>query len=382
MRDPDDVIEEAEREREAIREHYLPAVEWFLDTPGLERREEVVEDLAAGLELEEQVARAVVSHLVSDDMDPVQQVTKPSEGRFVGVISYAEHGWFYTFDRYDDVEGRQTRAVCARCVREAESEAAVSHYTRSATDYDHDAATAALGLHHRVDHEDASVGTAVRDLLGVAPGALAESDSEGLTVDRAVASIEERGSLSRVGNRVRSAIPDLDVDPGATLVSGTTMGGNQAWHAGNVSGGSNVTVGTTSISLSQGSGSGLNADQVDGREASSFRAIQQNTAGNPRVAVYKSVKTTFTAGDPTGKTRSPTIPVSGGPVFLAFKTPTSVDFRGFSANGSSLGGITYGRLVTGVTVDTFTFNFKLTTNNGYTRTATGVLRVGEYATTV
>ncbi len=272
--DPADIIEAAEREREAIREHYLPAVEWFLARAGLDRRPSVVADLAADLALDRDVANVVVGHLVSDEADPVQQVIRPSEGKYVGVIDHAEHDWFYAFDRYDDVEGRQRRAVCAHCVHEQEKAADVTHFTRSPDDFDHDLAHLALALHYHVDHEGRALRAVLQEDLAVDPEAFADrhglADPAALSLRAVTRRLDADPALQpeSAGGGAPLTVPDVDVQPGASLVSGTTIGGNEAWHAGN-----------------DGTGSGLDADTLDARHATEVDTlVWRDASGNARIA--------------------------------------------------------------------------------------------------
>jgi len=355
-RDPDEIIEEAERRSDAIAAHYLPAAEWFLGRDGLLRREEAIDDLASDREVDREVAAAVVGHLVGDEVDPVQQIVQPGGDRFVGVIDHAEHGWFYAYDRYDDVDGRERRAVCAHCVHEERAAANVGHVTRTPSAYDLDGVRLALALHYHVDHEGRALVDVLAADLGVDPATFAArhglSGPGALTLRDVTRRLHDDPALrSIVADAADSlSVPDVDVEPGASLVSGTTIGGNESWHAGN-----------------DGSGSGLHADFLDGRHAADLRrVVRRNMSGEPNIVdtnVSMTWLSSFQSSDYATITLSPTtsMPVAFVDTFVSGYFAYNVDLDEIRRNGSVISPNTADTLTTGVTAtDTFQFQFHAT----------------------
>jgi len=322
--DPDQVIETAERQREAIREHYLPAVEWFLENPGMGPRHEVVADLAAHLEVDEETANAVVGHLVEDEADPVQQVVQPKDGKFVGVIDHAEHDWYYAYDRYDDVEGRQRRAVCAHCVHEERAAAEVVHFSRAPDEYDRGLAETALGLHYQVDHGERPLVQVLEEDLDLDVSAFIRrhelSGPAHISLRDVTRRLDTDPDLqaARGDGADNLSVPDVDVEPGASLVSGTTIGGQTAWHAGN-----------------DGSGTGLDADTVDGKEASEvWGVLQRRFSGTAFFygATLTSTSTAIGSSETLTLTLTPTSSWDGAFIVPGYDT-SYVDFSNAFRNG-------------------------------------------------
>ena len=322
--DPDEVIQTAERQREAIREHYLPAVEWFLENPGMGPRGEVVADLAARLEVDEATANAVVGHLVEDEADPVQQVLQPKDGKFVGVIDHAEHDWYYAYDRYDDVEGRQRRAVCAHCVHAEREAADVVHFTRAPDEYDRGLAETALGLHYQVDHAERALVQVLEEDLDLDVSAfIRRHDLSGparISLHDVTRRLDADPDLQAArGNGADGlSVPDVDHEPGASLVSGTTIGGHTSWHAGN-----------------DGAGTGLDADTVDGDEANEIWGVLQRDFGGAAF-VYglrtTSISTAIGSSEKLTLTLTPTSSWDGGFIAAYYDTYV-VDFYDAYRNG-------------------------------------------------
>lgn len=127
--------------------------------------------------------RRVVVKLVNDSVDPVQQIIADGE-RYIGVINYQEYDGWYEYTRWNDSTGKIKIGVCARCVQKAGKVAEVSRTIGDNTGK----AKKKFREHYRRDH-----------------------------------------------NRK----PD-DVETGATLLSGTTIGGNEAIHVGMDGDGSGV----------------------------------------------------------------------------------------------------------------------------------------------
>lgn len=203
--DPDEIIEEADAEREEQSELAQSALEWFMDDDRLGElipRDDAVTGLAEALGVDDARANTLLGSLVGDLVDPVQQVMTGGD-RYVGIIEYHvfEDDGGYGYVDYDDRLGRRKRVVCARCVEQYALDEHISHATQG----------------------EGSAG----------PDA-------------------DWGELrERVREHIEAAhdVEVSTIEPGASLLSGTTVGGNTAWHAGN-----------------DGAGSGLNADSVDSAE--------------------------------------------------------------------------------------------------------------------
>jgi hypothetical protein len=232
MKDADTLIEEATYRHEEDRQLAQEAADWFLERDGeLFERDDAEDAIAEALDIDSEQAGRVLSELVGDIVDPVQQIPHP-DARYVGIIDYEEYpdAGAYGYVQYHDRYGERNRVICAKCVEQHSHDSDVSH------------ATGGEGSFY--EQPDADWSTLV--------------------------------------DRVEDHYSQHDADPasitvGASLVSGTTMGGNQAWHDGNVSSGSNISISNQSISVSpQGSGSGLDADKVDGTEANNLGVTNVN----------------------------------------------------------------------------------------------------------
>jgi hypothetical protein len=225
--DPEKVLDEAERERKESIENAQEALKFFIEeVDGLIEWEDVESELAEYLGIEQSKAKRALTQIVGDIVDPVQQIGT-AEDRYVGIIEFSEFSdaGAYGYTHYSDTHGRRNRVVCAKCVKEKESDSEVSHATQG----------------------------------------------EGTN--------SKNATWEQLLNRVTSHYADAhdsapkEIDIGASLISGTTMGGNQAWHNGNVSGESNISVGNTSVEVSpQGSGSGLNADELQNNTPSQIQS--------------------------------------------------------------------------------------------------------------
>lgn len=222
-KNPDRIIEQANSRSDEVAENVVEALQVFIDKDGLLLWEDAVSEIADELDLNESISKEVVADLTGDIVDPVQAITV-NKDRYVGIIQLQEYecSGAYGYIHYSDNFGKRKRVICAQCVEECETDSQVKHAT----------------------------------------------EGEG--------SVDNRETWETLLNKVTSHYADKheespdEIDIGASLVSSTTMGGNQAWHQGNVTGGSNVSIGSQNISIIQGSGSGLDADTVDGKEASSL----------------------------------------------------------------------------------------------------------------
>jgi hypothetical protein len=220
--DAEEALEQATVNSEELAQHAEEVLSWFLNREGnLYKRSEVFGNISRDVGLDVNEVYDALNYLLNDLVDPLQQVIVDNE-RLVGVIEYQvwESEGAYGYKEFHDIKGSRKRVVCAHCVKEKEEDSEVVHATEG----------------------DGSVESGV---------------------DWTVL-------LSKVQQHI-SMVHKGDVDkiyPGASLVSGTTVSANTVWHNGNVSGGANINIGSQSVSLNQGSGSGLDADKVDGNEAS------------------------------------------------------------------------------------------------------------------
>jgi hypothetical protein len=195
------VIEKAESVSQERLDNAEKVLDWFISREDvLFDRGEVYTAISEDLDLEESVVKTSIRELVSDSVDPVQQIIVDGDKK-VGVIEYhiwEEHG-SYGYVEYHDLHGALKTVVCGKCVEQETLDAEVSHATQSR-------------------------------------GSV-KSDAEWGTL---VEIVEEHIQ------KEHSEEPD-EIQPGASLVSGTTVASNKVFHAGN-----------------DGDGSNLGADTIDG----------------------------------------------------------------------------------------------------------------------
>ena len=189
-KDPDELITEVQQEQQTRGELAKDALQWFLDDNVGEffPRGDVVEELSEGLDIGPARANVSISDTVGDIVDPVQQITRHNE-KYVGVIDYkvfSDEG-AYGYVDFDDRKGERKRVVCARCVEKYKYDENITHATQG----------------------------------------------EG--------SSKPDATWQQLLNKVTSHYADAHtkspstIEPGASLVSGTTISGNTAFHAGNES---------------------------------------------------------------------------------------------------------------------------------------------------
>lgn len=197
--DATEIIDEADEELDEWREYLRPAAEYFHENEGtLFGRREALDAIRSELDIEKRLAQSVVSGLVGDTVDPVIQVSKEGS-RYVGVVEYKEFDGAYGYVSFHDSLGKRRRVICQRCVDEATVDTEVTHATAG-------------------------------DPKG--------SFEKGASYDELVAGIHEHY------DNVHDVMPS-NIETGADLATGTTIGDSEAWHAGN-----------------DGDGSGLNADFI------------------------------------------------------------------------------------------------------------------------
>lgn len=211
-KNPDDILTEAEQQREQINSALRDVADWFHNHEGkLFEREDAIDLLVDDLDLEQLTAEHTLANIIGDTVDPVVQVSSKDK-RHVGIVEFNKHEGAYSYLNYDDVRGKEKRVVCAQCVHEKEKDSNVAH------------ATAGQGS----NENDASY----TDLLE---------------------------TVHAHYEQAHDTVPE-EVETGASLVSGTTMGGNQAWHDGNVTGGTDISVSSTQIDFTGSTFSGNHAD--------------------------------------------------------------------------------------------------------------------------
>lgn len=186
----EEIIEQAEEEREEMQSLLRPVAEFFHSHEGeLFERYEAVSKLVADESIpsdDERTLHRVVGNLSADRVDPVQNVVRDS-AKYVGVLEYEEHDFWYEYVEVDDVHGRMNVGVCAQCVKEADSDAEVAKGIGTTEELDEK-----IREHYSAEHN--------------------ESPSE--------------------------------IQTGATLLSGTTVSGNAVIHSANDGLGSGLDVDT------------------------------------------------------------------------------------------------------------------------------------------
>lgn len=190
--DASEIVAQAESERSSIESNLRAAADWFHDYYDNEgdmlERKAAVKQVEQHLDVEKDVAARIVANLVGDIVDPITQVNT-LENKYVGIIDYNEGDIYYSYTEHDDSVGEREVVVCAQCVHEHEHEANVTH----AKEYS--------GSFEEASHAD--LVQAVREHF----------------------------------DEAHDESPE-DVETGASLLSGTTIAGNSAWHAGNDGSGS------------------------------------------------------------------------------------------------------------------------------------------------
>jgi len=189
-RNPDELITEVKEEQQTRGELATEALQWFLDgnVGELFPRGDVVDRLSNELDITNRQANTAISDTVGDIVDPVQQIVKGNE-KYVGVIDYKifnDEG-AYGYVDFDDRKGQRKRVVCARCVEKHTYDENITHATQGEGSSDVDATWQQL--------------------------------------------------LNKVTSHyaTQHTTSPSTIEPGASLVSGTTISGNAAFHAGNES---------------------------------------------------------------------------------------------------------------------------------------------------
>jgi len=189
-RNPDELITEVKQEQQTRGELATEALQWFLDgnVGELFSRSDVVDKLSDELDIINRQANTAISDTVGDIVDPVQQIVKRNK-KYVGVIDYKifnDEGAYGYID-FDDRKGERKRVVCARCVEKHIYDENITHATQGEGSSNSDATW--------------------QQLLNKVTSHYADAHTKSPST----------------------------IEPGASLVSGTTISGNAAFHAGNES---------------------------------------------------------------------------------------------------------------------------------------------------
>jgi len=207
----EDILTDVETTHERVSPHIRECANVFHDNEGeLFTRTEAVELLTEAVDIDATIAREVLAQLVGDTVDPIVQIVHQGE-KYIGVIEFHEFDGSYGYINYDDQFGQGKRVVCQQCVNGATIDSEVTHATEN-------------------------------DPMG--------SFGDGASWDELVAGIHQHYE------QAHDSVPE-DVETGATLASGTTIGGNESWHAGNDGSGSGLTADGVSVFNSTGDVSGL-----------------------------------------------------------------------------------------------------------------------------
>ena len=253
--DATDVLENAEPLVEQVADYLRPAAEWFHKHEGtLFQRSEAREKLGKKLDVGKSLADNIISQLVTDTEDPVIHVEQ--SGGLVGVVEFHEFDGAYGYINFHSRHGKQKRVVCQQCVNEATHDRSVTHAS--------------------------------------------EYDPEGSFPDKASYK-DLRDAIHEHYENAHDECPS-DVKTGATLASGTTIGGNTAYHSG--------------IGLQANlPANGYNISNVSSFDATSASIETITGNGKPYSTSDGSDITTYTSGTIVNSTTT-VIDISGNGVLL------------------------------------------------------------------
>jgi len=185
-----ELLQQTKTTYEEVQPHLRACADVFHDNEGeLFTRTEAISLLEDKVDIDSTTASHTLGQLVGDTVDPIIQIEHEGE-KYVGIIEFHEFAGAYGYINYDDLFGQGKRVVCQQCVNEAELDSEVVHATAgdphgSYGDVDYDDLLDGVHQHYEDAHDE---------------------------------------------------VPE-DVETGASLASGTTIGGNTAFHEGNFSGG-------------------------------------------------------------------------------------------------------------------------------------------------
>lgn len=297
MADPaTNVLQSAQSRQQAIYDHAESVAQTFIGNQGtLYPAPEARQMVESNQGVAPQLAARIISHLVEDVVDPMTAV-RTDDGLYVGVIDYSEDDFYYETTEYHDVLGESTRAVCAPCVDEATfdhqtvsypafhqyrqqtganvARDGVSSIPRNATAQER---RDVIGRHFLEAHTDRTPLEIAEGVTGKPAAEIAEDAGrdpgegrDGLNQALSIEGVMDQQGISF--DQVKQTF-DLGIDQitvGATLVSGTTIGGNTAIHGGNQSSFNVEDFATTSstsgeVPTSQGNGTLAMQAQTDTR---------------------------------------------------------------------------------------------------------------------
>lgn len=195
---PDELTSRAKQQQEETSTLAGEIVRWFIQEKHLGemyQRENVIQRLSEYTSSPVEKTRNGLQSVIGDIVDPVQQIVVDGN-RYVGAIKYIEFedSGAYGYIHFDDRLGKRKRVVCAKCVQEETLDENVVHATQGQGSSDIDA-----------------------------------------TWDELVNKVKAHY------NRSHDSQPE-EIYPGASLVSGTTIGGNGAYHKGNLADRGAVTI--------------------------------------------------------------------------------------------------------------------------------------------
>lgn len=293
------VLQDAVQRQQSVYEDAEAAAQLFVSNAGElypvdGAVQEVINSTDVGIS-DPRLAARTISHLVEDVADPVTAVPTDS-GLHVGVVDYTAQDFYYESTQFHDIHGESTKAVCAQCVDEATFDHQASTYPNRSqyrrqltTDHvsegvgsvPHGSAAqerrTALGSHFLDSHtnltayEVAGASPTPRDdvLSGVGPSTDVP-DQARVNMNHTPGDVIEQSGVTfdHVKQSFDLGIGEITV--GATLVSGTTIGGNTALHGGNLSNFNVEAFGTGStttgeVPVSQGNGTLSMQAQTDTR---------------------------------------------------------------------------------------------------------------------
>lgn len=205
MVDATEIIDQSISRREIPREDLRAASEVFHEREGeLFERSEAREMVEEELDVDSDYSQTLLAEIVGDNVDPIIQMNAAGV-KYVGIIDYFEGDVYYAYTDHNDIQGELKTVVAAQSVADAETD---------------------------------------EDIIFAREGVGSFAGDYECGYEPLIESIQEY-------HEENYDVDPEDVETGATLLSGTTIGGNVSWHAGN-----------------DGAGSGLDADTLDGQHAS------------------------------------------------------------------------------------------------------------------
>ena len=233
------LVEKGEFKTDLPREALRSVADFFHRREGqMEKKERVISEVSIDADLTDLKARIAIDNLVVDSVDPVTQIST-NDGDYVGVISYEEDDFFYTYTDYHDRFGEQKKSVCAQCVNDELPVEQVHHYTRSTENYNYEEARSLLASHYLLDHRGMTPQEVVSEY---------GNKSEDSVIERDVSEVARSIELDEI---------DISVKTGASLISGSTVGGNLLITSAN---GSNLAIESLTTSGAQGTVPQSNGD--------------------------------------------------------------------------------------------------------------------------